>query len=387
LSGDVIDKESKSYESLGPLQDGLRKLNNAGIDTVAIAGNHDHDVLPRVAGAVGTDRFRLLGKGGVWERHTIERNGEPSLHVCGWSFPREHVRDNPTLTISDYPDDGIPVLGMLHADVGNTQSQYAPIAIDDLWTRPVDFWLLGHVHGYRQFSGPGGILAMYPGSSFAMDPGEAGAHGVWIIELERGHLVAPRLVAISPVRYETLTVDLGGVTDEGEFQSVIVSALRSAGQTALTEFSERHLSVVAIRLKLVGRCAAHSAVAGWVDRVRDEIGDFPVGSVVLHIDEVTSEVRPPVELELLARVNDPVGETARLLIALDVPSLTPPYSDLVHRTARDLETIQKHAGYANLMATEQVEMVDQSTETAARKLLINEGWRLLSALLAQREAI
>jgi len=117
ISGDIVDKENKSFEAIGPLQDGLRRLSDAGIDTVAIAGNHDHDVLSRLLGNAGTDRFHLLGQDGVWERWTLSRNGSAQLHVCGWSFPKEHVRENPLHSFVDSADDGVPVLGLLHGEV------------------------------------------------------------------------------------------------------------------------------------------------------------------------------------------------------------------------------------------------------------------------------
>ncbi|MEF8866370.1 MAG: metallophosphoesterase, partial [Salinibacter sp.] len=47
LTGDVVDAQNKRYEALGPLQRGLRRLGDAGIPVVAVAGNHDFDALPR----------------------------------------------------------------------------------------------------------------------------------------------------------------------------------------------------------------------------------------------------------------------------------------------------------------------------------------------------
>ena len=142
ISGDVVDKESKSYEAIGALQDGLIRLAAHGIDTVASEGNHDYDVLPRVASIAGTDRFHFLGRGGKWESITISRNGERSLHVVGWSFPQEHVHVPPLQSFPRLPDDGVPVLGLVHGEVGNTRSHYGPIVADELWAQRVDFWLL-----------------------------------------------------------------------------------------------------------------------------------------------------------------------------------------------------------------------------------------------------
>nr|WP_272508448.1 metallophosphoesterase [Salinibacter ruber] len=64
LTGDVVDDQNKRYEALGPLQRGLRRLEEAGIPVVAVAGNHDFDALPRLAEMVEAEHFHLLGRGG-----------------------------------------------------------------------------------------------------------------------------------------------------------------------------------------------------------------------------------------------------------------------------------------------------------------------------------
>src|SRR5690606_34254660 len=89
LSGDLVDRDNRFYEAVGPLESGLRRLADAGIEIVAVAGNHDHDVLPRLVDALGPEAFRLLGRGGVWERATVRRGGRV-LHIDGWSFPEPY---------------------------------------------------------------------------------------------------------------------------------------------------------------------------------------------------------------------------------------------------------------------------------------------------------
>ena len=88
LAGDVVDQSNRSFEAWGPLQRGVRALKTAGIPVVAVAGNHDHDTLHDLAADVGDDNLVVLGRGGVWERWTLtDDDGEPLLHVDGWSFP------------------------------------------------------------------------------------------------------------------------------------------------------------------------------------------------------------------------------------------------------------------------------------------------------------
>lgn len=385
ISGDVIDQESKSYESLGPLHDGLRRLDGAGIETVAVAGNHDYDVLPAVAEIAGTSRYRLIGKGGTWERYTLTRDGSPCLHIDGWSFPQMHVLESPMRSYKARADDGVPVIGLLHADVGVFQSRYAPVVLEQLWAQRVNLWLLGHIHAPGMFTSPDGRVAFYPGSPFAMDPGEPGAHGVWLLDIVPDLPLVPTLTTLSPVRYDFVTVDLTGVADEAGFLEALAGALSATGQSAIADDDGNVLEVVSCRVRLTGRSPVHQDVYGWMERARSEMESFPVGRVSIQIERFIHDVRPVTDLNRLASGNDPVAETARLLIALDAPELDEPYARLVARTVDDLLSVYNHSGYASVRASEQPEKVGGPREDDARQLLAEQGWRLLSTLIAQRK--
>ena len=137
LSGDVVDQSNKFYEAIGPLERGLRRLADAGVVTVAVAGNHDYDVLPQIARSVEGGVFRLLGAGGEWERLTITSSDGGRLNVDGWSFPAEHVRDSPLDSYGFGAEDDTPILGLLHADLDAPRSSYAPVMLSDLQTLDV----------------------------------------------------------------------------------------------------------------------------------------------------------------------------------------------------------------------------------------------------------
>ena len=117
LSGDVVDHANRFFEATGPLETGIAQLAAAGIDTYAVAGNHDYDVLPRIVDAVGTDRFHLLGRHGQWESVDFVRDGKPELRIWGWSFPDRHFETNPLAGWAGEVDDQLPSVGLLHADL------------------------------------------------------------------------------------------------------------------------------------------------------------------------------------------------------------------------------------------------------------------------------
>ena len=96
LAGDVVEKEDDFFEAYRELATGVKALTDAGIDVVAVAGNHDVKVLPRLANDLL--KFKLLGRGGQWESWTVEENSEePSPSGVG-RFPKSRCGKAPCRT-------------------------------------------------------------------------------------------------------------------------------------------------------------------------------------------------------------------------------------------------------------------------------------------------
>ena len=72
----------------------------------------------------------------------MEFNG---IELAGWSFPKETVAQNPFDQFTK-TDSSKLTLGLLHTDLGGSQSKYAPTKIEDFQTSGIDQWMLGHIH-------------------------------------------------------------------------------------------------------------------------------------------------------------------------------------------------------------------------------------------------
>src|SRR5690606_36767750 len=134
--------EHDFFEGYRELQRGVARLLAAGIRTLAVAGNHDVEVLPRLADQL--HGFELLGRGGIWERITVSAAAE-QLSLHGWSFPRRRVSSSPLEGAELARGPGVN-LGLLHADRDQLDSHYAPVTSAQLQHSAVDGWLLGHIH-------------------------------------------------------------------------------------------------------------------------------------------------------------------------------------------------------------------------------------------------
>jgi len=317
LAGDVIHESNRSFEAWGPLERGIRRLADAKIPVVAVAGNHDFDTLPDVAREVGGGNLFVLGVGGRWERWTLRGDdGAPRLHVDGWSFPRRHVDADPTGAYDLEPDPEVPVVGLLHGDLDQAGSTYGPVSTTALRARPPAAWILGHIHAPQLREAPGTAPILYPGSLQALDPGEGGMHGAWTLTIEPDRPPTFARVPLSATHYATVEVDAGGAKDAGEVERRVREALTSH-LDALAKEDAGHLRVARCRLRLTGRTTLHGRIADVLERV----GDFdPAGFGDIRLSTNPRPVvhtRPALDLTDLARGSDAPARLADLLLALD----------------------------------------------------------------------
>ena len=228
IAGDLVESTTAYYEALGPLIDGFKKLQDSGVDVFAVAGNHDASAFEKIAQEVeGMEKVHFMGRRGIWERVPLIKDGSARLWVDGWSFPSSRHLSNP---VDDYslerPGAG-PVIGLLHGDLDVSSSPYAPLSSKSLRNRPPNFWLLGHVHkpGLSQFANQANIL--YPGSPQAMDFGETGPHGVWLLDTDAPKLL-PVQWQISTVRYEdSIRLDLSQTDQADDIERKLLGLSRA----------------------------------------------------------------------------------------------------------------------------------------------------------------
>ena len=366
ISGDLVDHDNRFFEALGPIDAGITRLAAAGIPAIAVAGNHDYDVLPPLADRFG-DAFRLLGRKQTWERFTLlDKTGDAQLHIDGWSFDAEHVVSAP-LDRYEMPASGnVPVVGLLHTDLDQTNSRYAPSRLEDLRSKPVAAWLIGHIHApalHQRLASP---PVLYPGSPSPLDPGEPGSHGVWFLDIEPDRPAQFTFRPIARLRYQRLSIDVTGALDA---RSAGLRIFDSAEKNLLdleSELGESLPDHILYRVHLTGRVSFARRTADF-DAIREQTGGR------WSIDQLTNGTRPEVDLEELAKQSSPPGAIARLIKSLDEPGAP---ASLLSRARSELERSNDNARFARIQ--------DESVPDG-RTLLENTAWELLDALLEQRE--
>lgn len=361
LSGDVVDQANKIWEAIGPMENGLRRLGEADIETVAVAGNHDFDVLVRLHETL-PDYFHLIGRSGTWERYSIVRDGQTALHIDGWSFPNSVVTYDPVAAYDLDADPSVPILGMVHGDLDAASSRYAPLSRARLLAAAPDAWLLGHIHKPQLIESSKWML--YPGSPQALDFGEEGEHGVWILDVTH-QIGMPQIRPISNVRYDYLDIDLTDIADETRIESSIFSSVQNAAQDARTDY----LRKLTLRLNLHGRTPLAHRIGEITTNLERDF-DLMDREIRVEIDRINISVLPDINLEEYAGVRSAPGAVARLLIELDQPEPANDVDDLIRRTKNKLSDLDRNQHYSSLEQrgiTEDV--VREHLRTQARALL------------------
>jgi len=347
LAGDVVERIEDRFAAFDVLRRGVEDLTRAGIQVVGVTGNHDVEALPRLASLIPD--FRLLGRGGAWEE--VPLAGRDGATVLGWSFPARHHHESPLEGLPPRRGAGLRI-GLLHADLDAPHSPYAPVASSELERADADAWLLGHVHAPSALDA--GRPRGYLGSVVALDPSEHGSRGPWLVTLGKGALRFEH-VALAPLRYEHLVVDLAGADLLAGLHKAAREAearVRAAGATPL---------VVGLRVRLCGAPADARELERDLARLAEEpfehVGTDRAGAqFLIFVDKLANESRPDLDLAARAERGDHPGLVARRVVALETGG--PPATEVLRAARRalgdDIARLAQRLGLEDLGVTDDV---------------------------------
>ena len=379
ISGDLVDQDNRYFEAYGPLEEGLRLLVEQGVDVYAVAGNHDAEVLRNIASGPGFEKFHFLGQGGRWQKVLVQKQGRPPLQLAGWSFPGERFTDNPLTGLAELSlDQNIPTVGLLHTDLDQPGSPYAPVAVEDLKRHLPRLWVLGHVHKpYCLDLSPGPVI-LNPGSPQALDPGETGRHGPWLAEIVPGRPPEVCQIPLSTMRYEAVEVSLEGEDSPEAVGTRATRAVRDLVETVSKDGGP--LTLLSCRLRFTGNTALHGRLEELTAGIPRDL-EIKSGSLISVVEKVFCETRPAVDLEDLARSGGPPALLAKLLLALETGrgNLSPEQTRLLQGVQERLNDLHHAPPYQPLVGD------PRPGAGQTLELIRTQGLSLLAALLSQKE--
>ena len=296
FAGDLYDGEERGVRAQLRFRHALGRLSEAGIKSFVVHGNHDPEGgrwTAIKAWPPGVHVFSTKAPEAV----PVEQNGATIATIHGMSYAKRHTTDNLALRFP-VVSGGVNV-AVLHCNVGDQagHAPYSPCSLDDLYSRGMAYWALGHVH-------TGAILSrdpwvVYPGNtqgrSFA--PGEQGPKGATVVEVVEGKVRSCDFFATDSARFFELHESVDGISDFSEVGDRLGAAAR-----ALREANPDH--DVLIRATIGGRTDLYRALGEAAGRegLRQSLDDH--GDARMFWLELKSACLPPLDLPSIAAGSD-----------------------------------------------------------------------------------
>ena len=304
IAGDLYDGDQTSMKTAGFLAAQIKRLDEAGIQTFIIRGNHD--ALSRITKElVLPHSVKVFG--GCAEAITVER---PTLGfqvaVHGISFRQPQAPESLLPKFGQPVDDAVNI-ALMHTSLAGApgHDQYAPCKLPDLIDSGFDYWGLGHVHK-REVHCDRPVVVM-PGMPQGRDINEAGAKSVTLVTIgdDRTTHLEERFTSIA--QFERVSVDVTGAEDWRDMVSVIETSLAAARDRATSEHLIARLSVtgatpLAWQIRrdsdvLHAEATSRASMIGstWIETIehdyRPQIGDTTsdAGNPVLELRELMAD--------------------------------------------------------------------------------------------------
>ncbi|HHV94777.1 MAG TPA: DNA repair exonuclease [Firmicutes bacterium] len=211
IAGDLYHQEARSVRAARCLQEGLRRLDAAGIRVIAVYGNHD----PLGSGRELLDmpaNFHACSADEV-ECVEIEQEGVTVARVLGISY-KSRRESRPLYSMLNPPDDAAANIALLHTALDPKERNYVPCSVQDLLNQEkIHYWALGHVHQPRIVRCGCPTIA-YPGTPQGRHPGESGVGGCLLVELSPGKAAEIQFVPISPYVWAEIEVPIDESSDD-----------------------------------------------------------------------------------------------------------------------------------------------------------------------------
>lgn len=301
IAGDLYDGDQTSMKTARFLAGQMQRLNEAGIGTFIIRGNHD--ALSRITQELILPPTVTVFGG---RSHAVDlAHGDLALSIHGLSFAKPHA---PESLLEKYrrPAPDAVNIGIMHTSLAGApgHDHYAPCKASDLHDWGFDYWALGHVHVRAQHAGE--RMVIMPGMPQGRDINESGEKTVTLVTVNDDRSLRVEERATSIAQFERIHVDLSSATTWRE----------------AAEFIEEGLGLVRDRTRsahLVGRLLlTGSTPLSWqLRRDRDlllaEVAQRAEGLVKTWIEKIEIATTAPVSTPVGGVTADPVLELGELM--------------------------------------------------------------------------
>lgn len=366
LAGDLFDREDNVLEVPFLFEKGLRRIAAKRKKVVAIAGNHDYKALSKRKHLLAYPEFHLLGEGGVWESVELQF-GERTICFEGWSFPSSTYSKSPLETLPPRKKEPL-IVTILHGECGgNKESCYAPFTERELLLAKRDLMVLGHIHIPKMLQQQPDIF--YCGSLQGLDSTEVGPRGAFIIDIDRSGNIESTFCPLAALLWMKMDFD---VTDI-DLEEYAVE-LQKKVQKSIPFWDG--LKVLSFDIIWRGYTPKLQESLQKIHQIEGSYFSVQKNGTFLEcfINSCKAEIRPKIDLQLLAGEKSPLGWLATKI--LDLEKQDSIESKNMLRKAK--EFLEQRAGHYPHFS-------HSLTNTDLEKNLLFQATELLADLFAQRE--
>ncbi|MEZ0003866.1 metallophosphoesterase family protein [Sinorhizobium fredii] len=302
IAGDLYDGNQTSMNTALFLAGELRRLDEAGIRTFIIRGNHDAQSQVTRELTLPPSVHVFPGRGKPVLAKTLV-NGR-AVHVHGMSFADPHA------PASLLPHFHPPVaeainIGMLHTSLAGSAGHdpYAPCSVADLERHGFDYWALGHVHQRQVHSVKPSIVM--PGMPQGRDINESGVKGITLVTIDDEGQVTLEERPVGAAVFERVSVDLTGIAEWHD----------------MLEISRRHLALLRknlpeadliLRITLTGTTPLSWRLRRDFDLLQGELANIAAGFGRCWVEKVET-LFAGCSKQAVRIAADPIGELTALV--------------------------------------------------------------------------
>ena len=215
IAGDVFDNLTVNKNTLFFISDQLKRIKN--IKVFISPGNHDPYNEKSFYSMINWPENVYIFKGDMEFKEVKELN----LVVWGAGF-RNSYENETLLKNIDVDNDKINIM-LLHGEItsGNSNNEYNPIYIKDIYESNIDYIALGHRHKFSGILKAGITTYAYSGCPQGRGFDEAGEKGVIVGEIYKGGTDL-KFFPMYKRKYITREID---ITDTNNYDEVVFKVL------------------------------------------------------------------------------------------------------------------------------------------------------------------
>ena len=342
FAGDIYDGPERGIRAQLRFLNGLRRLDEVGINSFVVHGNHDPLESGWSAVIEGWPERAVIfttrpdGNGRVAEVEVV-RDDVVVATVQGVSYKERATTENLSKLLTRPEVPGVHI-GVLHCNVEGSpggHANYSPCTIADLRATGLDYLALGHVHDRRILNAGtlhGEPWIVYPGNSQARTINETGAKGAYVVRVTNGSIDEPEFVACDIIRFVRTELAIDGC-------ETVVDLAELAAESATALLGENDGRSIIVRATLTGQSPLHRQLARKGE-LEELLGEVRLQSAhhppFCWWDQIVDESTEPMDLGAIRARGDFSTDLLALAEGLDSDGRAELIEELVESVPKSL---------------------------------------------------